>query len=127
MDSRILDTIREDHQQIEAIYNTLIHSNDSEEQTQFQNLFTWGLARHTVGEELVVFPAIEKHIRDGMETMGQIRREHQTVCHVGPDMTIKPLTKTHIDQRTTQKIPRHVKQRSPIHPYSSGSHDGTPA
>lgn len=94
MDSRILDTIREDHQQIKAIYNTLIHSNDPEEQTQFQNLFTWGLARHTVGEELVVFPAIEKHIRDGMETMDQNRREHQTVCQVGLTMVTKPLTST---------------------------------
>ena len=127
MDSRILDTIREDHQQIEAIYNTLIHSDDPEEQAQFKNLFTWSLARHTVGEELVVFPAIEKHIRDGMETMDQNRREHQTVCQGGLDPHIKAINKYHIDQRTTQEFPRHVKQRSSIHPNRSSSHDGPPA
>lgn len=88
MDSRILDTIREDHQQLEAIYNTLIHSNDPKEQTRFQNLFTWTLARHTVGEELVVFPAIEKHIRDGTETMDKSRREHQMVCQGGPELQV---------------------------------------
>lgn len=50
-----------------------------DERTQFQNLFTWELARHSIGEELVVYPAFEKHVRDGVVLADKDRREHQTV------------------------------------------------
>lgn len=80
MSLRILDTIRDEHQEMESVYNNLLRARDPEEQTAFQNKFTWELARHAVGEELVVYPAIERYVRDGMETADKDRREHQVVC-----------------------------------------------
>ncbi|KAH8691206.1 HHE domain protein, partial [Talaromyces proteolyticus] len=79
MGLRISDTIRQDHQQIIACYHRLIDSTDHDEQTRFQNLFTWELARHSIGEELVVYPAFEKHIENGVSLADKDRGEHQGI------------------------------------------------
>jgi hypothetical protein len=72
MIGRITDTVKQDHQKI-------INAKDRDEQTRYQNLFTWELARHSIGEELVVYPAFEKHLPDGISMADKDRREHQTV------------------------------------------------
>jgi len=77
--SRISDSIKEDHRQIENFYKVIVSSQDADEQNRFQTIFTWELARHTVGEELVVYPAIEKYVRDGVQAADKDRKEHQTV------------------------------------------------
>lgn len=79
MTPRIMDTIKQDHRDLEAYYDKIINSTDPEEQTRFQNQFTWELARHSHGEELVVYPAFEKHLKDGHAMAEKDRGEHQTV------------------------------------------------
>jgi hemerythrin superfamily protein len=76
---RISEAITEDHRKLEYLYETIIHSEDNDEQTRFQNQFTWELARHAVAEELIVYPAIEKGVPDGKEITDRDRREHATV------------------------------------------------
>ncbi|RJE25441.1 hypothetical protein PHISCL_02197 [Aspergillus sclerotialis] len=77
--SNISDTIKQDHREIESYYKVIISTRDADEQTRFQNMFTWELARHSVGEELVLYPAIEKYVRDGIEATNKDRQEHQVV------------------------------------------------
>ncbi|KAA8641975.1 hypothetical protein EYZ11_004264 [Aspergillus tanneri] len=79
MTPRISDTIKEDHREIEATYDRIITSYDRDEQIRFQNLFTWELARHFVGEELIIYPAFEKHIPDGASIADKNRKVHQRV------------------------------------------------
>lgn len=79
MSSRISDTIKQDHRELESYYKVITSSKDADEQTRYQNLFTWELARHSVGEELLIYPAMEKYCRDGQEMAERDRREHQTV------------------------------------------------
>ncbi|PIG82585.1 HHE domain protein [Aspergillus arachidicola] len=50
-----------------------------DEQTRYQNLFTWELARHSIGEELVIYPALEKHVANGKSLAEKDRKEHQSV------------------------------------------------
>lgn len=80
MSSRILDTIKGDHQEIESVYSRLKQANDTEELTAYQNKLTWEIARHAVGEELVVVPAIEKYVRDGRDVADRDLHEHRVVC-----------------------------------------------
>jgi hemerythrin-like domain-containing protein len=75
----LMDAIKKDHRELEEYYNIIVSSGDTDEQIRFQNKFTWELARHAIGEELVVYPALEKHLRDGTETADKDRDEHQTV------------------------------------------------
>jgi hypothetical protein len=79
MAPRVSDAIKEDHREIESYYDRIIKSSDKDEQTRYQNLFTWELARHSIGEELVVYPALEKHVSGGTALAEKDRREHQSV------------------------------------------------
>lgn len=78
---RITDVICADHRTLESYYDRILHAEDGDEQTRYQNNFTWELARHVVGEEIVLFPALEKYLRDGDAT--ENRRQHQTVSFYG--------------------------------------------
>lgn len=76
---RIISAIKQDHREIESYYDRITKSSDKDEQTKYQNMFTWELARHSIGKELVVYPAFEKHIKDGKVLADKDREEHQTV------------------------------------------------
>ncbi|MCJ1364807.1 hypothetical protein MMC16_003924 [Acarospora aff. strigata] len=73
----ITKAITEDHRELEEYYNTIINATDADTQTRYQNQFTWELARHSVGEELVVYPAMEKYMgADGKAKADHDRQEH---------------------------------------------------
>ncbi|KXG53756.1 uncharacterized protein PGRI_008060 [Penicillium griseofulvum] len=75
----ISDTIKKDHREIESYFGTIISSSNQDEQTRFQNLFTWELARHSIGEELVIYPLFEKMLSDGVQMANKDRQEHMEV------------------------------------------------
>jgi len=57
-----------------------MNATDNDAQVRWQNQFTWELARHSIGEELVVYPAMEKHLGEKGRTMAdKDRKEHLAV------------------------------------------------
>lgn len=58
----ITDAVTDDHRELEEYYQNIVKSTDTDTQTRYQNQFTWELARHSVAEELVVYPAMEKYL-----------------------------------------------------------------
>lgn len=40
----------------------------------------WELARHSIAEEIVVYPAFERHLPNGEEMAEKDRSQHQEVC-----------------------------------------------
>ncbi|KAL2819968.1 hemerythrin HHE cation binding domain-containing protein [Aspergillus granulosus] len=79
MTPRIIDAIKEDHREIEDYYNKILSATTDEEKTQWQNQFTWELARHSLGEELVVYPVFEKALPDGQAMADNDRKQHNSV------------------------------------------------
>jgi len=75
----ISDAIKKDHREIEDYYRKILASSTDKEKTQWQNQFTWELARHSIGEELVVYPQFEKKVPDGRNMADKDRQEHQSV------------------------------------------------
>lgn len=76
----ISDAITEDHRELEEYYNNIVKSSDTDTQTRYQNQFTWELARHSVAEELVVYPAMEKYLgAEGKAKADHDRKEHHKV------------------------------------------------
>jgi hemerythrin superfamily protein len=76
----ISDVIKHDHREIEDFYQNIVDANDEDTKVKWQNQLTWELARHSIGEELVVYPAMEKYLGDdGKSTAEKDRREHQVV------------------------------------------------
>ncbi len=79
--SGISEVIIKDHREIEKYYNNILAATDNDDKTRWQNQFVWELARHSIGEELVVYPAMEKSMGDkGTEMAEKDRQEHQVVC-----------------------------------------------
>ncbi|KAJ5949325.1 hemerythrin HHE cation binding domain-containing protein [Penicillium verhagenii] len=74
--NRISDTICADHHDLKSYYDRIMHADDPDEQTRWQNMFTWELARHVVGEELVLYPALKQHLH---EDAAEDRQQHQTI------------------------------------------------
>ncbi|RKK65632.1 hypothetical protein BFJ69_g16114 [Fusarium oxysporum] len=77
LSSAISDAIIQDHRDLEKYYNEVINSTDYDHQQRFGNQFVWELARHSIGEELVVYPAFEKYMGPkGQEMADSDRQEH---------------------------------------------------
>ena len=63
-------------------------SGDADAQERWSNQFRWEVARHAVGEELVVYPLMEKHLgAKGKELADHDRADHEvstwltSLCH----------------------------------------------
>ncbi|KAF9570362.1 hypothetical protein EC968_001863 [Mortierella alpina] len=76
---RVSEALKRDHRELEDAYVNILGSADDEERTRWQHFFSWELARHSAGEELVVYPAMEKHLPNGKEMADKDRKEHQEV------------------------------------------------
>jgi len=76
---RISEHIKDDHRDLENAYKNILSATDADTKTRWQNQFTWELARHSIGEELVVYPVMEKNLPNGKEMAEKDRLEHQVV------------------------------------------------
>lgn len=75
----ISEVIKEDHRKIDDYYKKILASSTDKEKTQWQNQFTWELARHSIGEELVVYPQFEKKLPNGQTMADKDREAHRSV------------------------------------------------
>jgi hemerythrin superfamily protein len=78
----ISQAIKNDHRELEDAYNKILSATTSDEKCRWQNQFTWELARHSIGEELLVYPALESNLPDGKQLADKDRAEHQEVSHM---------------------------------------------
>ncbi|KAJ5103540.1 hypothetical protein N7532_004069 [Penicillium argentinense] len=74
---RILAAIKHEHRELESHSRKIINSTSPDEQTRYQNQFTWELARHTIGEELVAYPTLAEYVKNGQALADKNRAEHQ--------------------------------------------------
>src|SRR5260221_14496289 len=75
--SAISAAIKKDHRELEEYYENIINAADEDTATRWQNQFTWELARHSIAEELVVYPAMEKNLGEkGVQMANKDRKEH---------------------------------------------------
>ncbi|KAH7165230.1 hypothetical protein EDB81DRAFT_640269 [Dactylonectria macrodidyma] len=76
----ISDVIIKDHRELETYYNEVLNTSDLDHQERYGNQFVWELARHSVGEELVVYPAFEKYLgHTGKMRADKDKEEHHKV------------------------------------------------
>lgn len=75
------DAIKGDHQEMYEYYDAYkAAAGDADTQARWAHQLTWEVARHAVGEELVVYPLMEKHLgAKGLDLANQDRADHQTV------------------------------------------------
>ncbi|KAJ5803699.1 uncharacterized protein N7518_000002 [Penicillium psychrosexuale] len=113
MGPRISNAMKKDHREIESYYDKIINASDKDEQTRFQNLFTWELARHSIGEELVVYPIFEKLLPGGVEMANKDRKEHLKVkeqLKVFQNMTPSDLKFIPTIKELMENLSEHIKE-----------------
>ncbi|EKM77816.1 hypothetical protein AGABI1DRAFT_115059 [Agaricus bisporus var. burnettii JB137-S8] len=124
------DVITEDHREIMAYFDEYKkNQNDSSAQERWTNLFTWEVARHSVGEEIVVYPLMEKYLgAQGHDLAEGDRRDHQYVKerlyklqgmapgskeHASLMQDIVDHLKSHIESEESQDLPALEKAIGP--------------
>lgn len=82
--STISEAITNDHRELERYYKEIINNpDDLDHATCWGNQFTWELARHSVAEELLIYPAMEKYMGEkGKEHAESDRKQHHQVCRL---------------------------------------------
>jgi hemerythrin superfamily protein len=80
---KISESIVHDHKELKEYYGNIKSAKDDDTKKRWRNQFVWELARHSIAEELVVYPAMEKYIKPGGHDMAEKdRQEHQVVNSV---------------------------------------------
>ncbi|KAJ3040478.1 hypothetical protein HK097_002555 [Rhizophlyctis rosea] len=73
----IIEAILDDHKEINAYYEQyLANAGNDKEQQKWANQLIWEVARHSVAEELVLYPLIEKKLPDGKALADKDRAQH---------------------------------------------------
>ncbi|KAF6810109.1 HHE domain-containing protein [Colletotrichum sojae] len=110
----ITDAITQDHRELEQYYREVVSTTDHDHQERFGNQFTWELARHSVGEELVVYPAFEKHFGPrGRDMAEDDRKDHHNVKQMlKAFQNMKPADPEYIPRlkELWSTLSRHIKQ-----------------
>ncbi|KAF9529907.1 hypothetical protein CPB83DRAFT_851788 [Crepidotus variabilis] len=78
---QLTHAVKEDHEEMYEYYDQYNKaSGDKDAQERWANQLTWEVARHAVGEELVVYPLMEKYLgAEGKRLADEDRAEHQYV------------------------------------------------
>lgn len=122
--SAISDAIVKDHRELKEYYNEVVNSTDHDHQQRFGNQFVWELARHSVGEELIVYPAMEKYMgAKGKQLADEDRQEHHQVSllHISSHHRQKVSTNKIKGQGATQSLPKSQVFRPRVRSQDQGN------
>ncbi|KAJ3579051.1 hypothetical protein NPX13_g1511 [Xylaria arbuscula] len=106
---KLSGVIKEDHKQLKEYYDRAVNSKDPDEQERYGNAFIWELARHSIAEELVVYPAFERDIQNGRNIADHDRDQHQT--------KLKPKDAAYVPtlQSLFKDLETHIKEEEENH------------
>jgi len=80
-DRPLLQAIKGDHNQLREYYQQYLNAKgDPTEGAKWANAFIWGLARHSVGEEIAWYPQFGKVLgEEGSKAVDHDRADHQKI------------------------------------------------
>ena len=102
--NKISDAVKSDHRQLETYYTRIVNSTDAEEKERYQNAFVWKLSRHSIAEELVSYPSLEKYIPGGYLLAKKDRSHHLDVGSGTAPLISGPPTDVSTDQNAALHI-----------------------
>ncbi|KAL1596292.1 hypothetical protein SLS60_008937 [Paraconiothyrium brasiliense] len=125
--STISDVIIHDHRELKHYYNEIVNSRDHDHQDRYGNQFVWELARHSIAEELIVYPGFEDYLEDGKAMAESDRKQHhklktqlkefQRMKSEDPEYipklkTLYTLLERHIAEEEKEDLPKFEKALS---------------
>jgi len=108
----LTEAIKEDHQEMYEYYDEYTrarNNSDVDAEGRWARQLTWEVARHAVGEEIVVYPLMEKHLgAKGLKLTDNDRADHQYVKELLSNL--ESLTPGHSDYHETMaKMISHLR------------------
>ncbi|MCO5556835.1 hypothetical protein L7F22_010388 [Adiantum nelumboides] len=112
--THIVDAIIHDHKKIKAYYQQYKSSASPDDKQKWSNQWRWEVARHSIGEELVAYPALEKYVPGGAAMADKDRAQHYIVKKnlaelekrtAGHDPSFDTLM-----QQTQQTLDQHIQE-----------------
>src|SRR5215207_2549409 len=88
----VIDTIMEDHREVEELFAMASNTRDSQEFKRIVDLTIAELVRHSVAEEMYLYPALREHLSDGDELA-----DHELEEHAEAERTMKEIEKLDAD------------------------------
>jgi hemerythrin superfamily protein len=77
VDQDVVDILTTDHQEVLDLLQQIKITTDAEERRDLANTVISELVRHSVAEEMYVYPAMKKHLPDGDEAVDHDVEEHK--------------------------------------------------
>ncbi|SJL07593.1 related to HHE domain protein [Armillaria ostoyae] len=105
--------IKEDHEEMYEYYDHYVKaSGNTDAQARWSRQLTWEIARHAVGEEIVVYPLMEKLLGEkGLKLADEDRDDHQRVKEMLSDLEyMEPGSQDH--QTHLKQIMDHLHEHN---------------
>jgi len=114
LNTTISEAITKDHRELDQYYSEVVNSSDPDHQQRFGNQFTWELARHSVAEELIVYPAFERHMGAKGQAMAEDdRKQHHRVKELLKEFQNMKAESVDYKQKLTELwavLAQHIKE-----------------
>jgi hemerythrin superfamily protein len=82
----VVDELTTDHQEATALLDELLETNDPQTRRDMADTVITELVRHSVAEEMYVYPVMREHVPDGEKAL-----EHDIEEHKELERTMKEL------------------------------------
>jgi hemerythrin superfamily protein len=76
-DHDVIDTLTTDHREVAELIGQLTGTTDPEQRRDLADSLIAELVRHSVAEEMYVYPAMRDHLPDGAAVVDEDTREHK--------------------------------------------------
>jgi len=111
-DKDLIDEIKLDHRELEQYYSKYKNASNMDEGKKWFNLYMWEICRHSVAEELLVYPLMENINEFGRKLADQSREDHRKVKAMLEDLR-KEKDDTLFDKKfddLVSEVSDHVKK-----------------
>ena len=76
-DRDVLDSLTTDHREVAELFDQIVATTDPVQRRDLADSLIGELVRHSVAEEMHVYPAIRDHLPDGQAVVDEDTREHK--------------------------------------------------
>lgn len=109
MTKTLTEAIKEDHEEMYEYHDNYKAAPNADERARWARQLTWEIARHAVGEEIVVYPLMEEYMgAKGKELADEDRAQHQEVKELLSHLESLSAENEEYD-KTVTKVMAHLK------------------
>ncbi|KAF9235486.1 hypothetical protein BU15DRAFT_51361 [Melanogaster broomeanus] len=104
----LTDAVAHDHEEMYDYYDRFQkYAGNIDAQRRWANQLTWEIARHAVGEEIIVYPLMEKYLgQTGKELADQDRKDHQSIKIMLAQLETMEVGTDEYDQLMSRMMPQ---------------------